>query len=76
MSPIVRNEDSQFDRQLNRLNYLNQLISEVASVILQGNDGYETVWNIANRVYDRHCSSKLRFMTRSGLDEPRTALSA
>jgi hypothetical protein len=76
MSPIVRGEDSRFEKQLNRLNHLNQLISEVASLILPGSEDYETVWSIANRVYDRHCSPKLRFMTHSGLDEPRTALSA
>jgi hypothetical protein len=76
MSPIAREENSRFDKQLNRLDHFHQFISEVAGLILLGNQGYETVWNIANRVYDRHCSPKVRFITHPDLDEPRTALSA
>jgi hypothetical protein len=76
MSPIAREENSRFDKQLNRLDHFHQFISEVAGLILPGNQGYETVWSIANRVYDRHCSPKLRFMAHPDLDEPRTALSA
>ncbi len=76
MSPIARDEDSRFAKQLNRLDQLNQFIGEIAGVILPGHEGFETVWSIANRVYDRHCTPKLRFMTHPDLDEPRTALSA
>jgi hypothetical protein len=76
MSPIER-EDPRFAKQLNKLDLFNQFLCDVASVIVSGNDSFESVWTIANQVYDRHYSAKVTFMTRSGLDESgRTALSA
>jgi hypothetical protein len=77
MSSIRDHEDPRFAKQLNRLDHFNRFISEIATVIVSGNDDFENVWSIANRVYDRYCSPKVRFMTRPGLDESgRTALSA
>jgi hypothetical protein len=44
--------------------------------VLPGKD-FESVWKIANRVYDRHCSSPVRFLGQRGPDESgMTALSA
>ena len=77
MSPVLANENARFATQLNRLDQFNQFISGIATAIVAGNDDFESVWSIANRVYDRHCSPKVRFMTRPGLDQSgRTALSA
>jgi hypothetical protein len=77
MSPNCATENAVFATQLNRLNQFNHFISEVATAIVAGNDDFETVWNIANRVYEEHCPPKVRFMTHSGLDQSRrTALSA
>ncbi len=76
MSPIVR-EDPKVAKQLNRLEHLNQLLSEIATAILPGNDAFESAWSAANRVYDRYYSPNMRFITRPGVDESgRTALSA
>jgi hypothetical protein len=76
MSMIVR-EDRGFTRQLDRLNQLNQFLSQVATAILPSDDEFESVWNIANRVYDQHCPANVRFIARSRFDEStRTALSA
>lgn len=76
--PLINDiEDPKFDRQLNRLDGCNLFICEVAKVVLPGHDGFESVWSITNRVYDRHCSPKARSGNRPGLDElRRTALSA
>ena len=77
MSPIAREENSRFDKQLNRLDHFHQFISEVAGLILLGNQGYETVWNIANRVYDRHSSPRPESLNRHPFDRPtRSALIA
>ena len=75
--PPIESEDPRFAKQVNKLDRFNQFICDVASVIVSGNDSFESVWNAANQVYDRHCSAKVTFMTRSSLDESgRTALSA
>jgi hypothetical protein len=77
MSPIRATEDSRFATQLSRLEHFNQFISGIATAIVAGNHDFESVWSIANRVYDRHCSSKVRFMTSPGLDQSgNAALSA
>jgi hypothetical protein len=55
--PLIRHiEDPRFVKQLDGLNHRNQFIRELASAILQENDGFESVLSLANRVYDRHCS--------------------
>jgi hypothetical protein len=46
----------------------------MARVLLANNNGYESVWTIANRVYERHCSQQADRMDRSRFDQ--TALSA
>lgn len=73
----ISNEDPRFAQQVNRLDHFNQFISEIATAIVSGSDDFEDVWNIANRVYDRHCSPKLTFIARPGLDvSERTRMSA
>lgn len=76
--PLIRNiDDPRFAKQLDGLNLRTQFIHELASVILPGKDGLESVWNIANRVYDRHCSPKAAVMNRRRREHPiGTALSA
>lgn len=64
MSP----EDSGFATQLSRLDQFNQFISGIATAIVAGDHDFESVWSIANRVYDRHCSTKVQFITNSGLE--------
>jgi hypothetical protein len=55
--PLIRNiEDRRFAQQLDGLNHRSQFIREIASAILHENSGFESVLNLANRVYDRHCS--------------------
>ena len=79
MSPIRARENTGLATQLSQLSQFNLFISEVASAIVAGNHDFESVWSIANRVYDQHCSTKtkVRFMTNSGLDQSQnTALSA
>ena len=77
MSRTRATEDSRFSTQLSRLDQFHRFISDTAAAIVPGNNEFESVWSIANRVYDRHCSSKVKFMTNSGLDQSRnTALSA
>ena len=81
MPPLNAKQDSRLTTQLQRLDQFSHFISDiataiVATAIVAGNDEFESVWNIANRVYDRHCSTKVRFLTRP-LDQPgTTALSA
>jgi len=72
-SPTRANEDSRFATQLTRLDHFNQFISGIATAIAAGNDDFESVWSIANRVYEEHCSPKVRFMPNSGLDRSRNA---
>jgi len=76
--PLIRNiEDPRFVRQLDGLNHRSQFIRELASVILPGHEGFESIWSIANRVYDRHCSSQAGVLNRRRFERPaRTALSA
>ena len=77
MSPIRATEDSRFANQLNRLEQFNQFISGIGTAIAAGNREFESVWSIANRVYERHCSAKIKFMSDSGFDHSQnTALSA
>ena len=77
MSSIPKHEDPRFAKQLQRLEHVNQFICEIATAVISANDDFESVWSVANRVYDRYCSPKVRFMTRPDLDESeRTALSA
>jgi hypothetical protein len=77
MTPISPIENARFASQLNQLSQFSQFISEVATAIVAADSEFESVWNIANRVYDRHCSNNVRFMPRPGLSSSRsTALSA
>ena len=76
--PLIGNiEDPRFAKQLDGLNHRNQFIHDLASVILPGHDGFESVWSIANRVYDRHSSPRAGSLNRSRGEQPRiVALSA
>ena len=73
MTPIRATEDRRFATQLNRLEHFNQFISGIATAIVAGNHDFESVWSIANRVYEQHCSPKVRFMPNTGLDHSRNA---
>ena len=75
--PLIRNiEDPRFVQQLDMLDHRNQFVHELAIAILPDRAGFESVWNIANRVYDRHCVSKAGFINRRVERPERTALSA
>jgi hypothetical protein len=81
--PLIRNiEDPRFVKQLDGINHRNQFIRELASAILPGKSGLESVLSIANRVYDRHCAaqgspSQARSLNRRGFARPQiTSLSA
>jgi hypothetical protein len=77
MTPIRATENAQFASELNHLTQFSQFISEIATAIVAADSDFESVWNIANRVYDRHTSNNVRFMPRPGLSSSRsTALSA
>jgi hypothetical protein len=74
--PLIRNiEDPKFVKQLDGLNHRNRFIRELASAILHENDGFESVLSLANRVYDRHCSSRTELSARRTYDQ-QTRLSA
>lgn len=75
MTPIRATEDSVFDNQLTRLEHFNQFISGIATAMVAGNQDFESVWSIANRVYEEHCSPKVRYMSNHGRQQ-NTALSA
>lgn len=70
--PLIRNiEDHKFVKQLDGLNHRNQFIRELASAILQENDGFESVLSLANRVYDKHCSPRAGLSSRCVYDQTR-----
>ena len=69
-------QDPMFAEQSEVLDRRNQFVRALASAILLENYSFETLWSIANRVCDRHCSPRLE-SRRYDLDPPeRTALSA
>lgn len=72
--PLITNiEDPRFAKLERR----RQLIRDVARAILAEHDSFESVWTIANRVYDRHCSAPAGSPNRGHIDDlERTALSA
>ncbi|HYM07826.1 MAG TPA: hypothetical protein VEU11_14820 [Terriglobales bacterium] len=76
--PLIRNiEDPRVVGQIDGLNRRSQFIREIASAILSGNAGFESVSSIANRVYERHCSPQAQRPDRVRFDGSRiTALSA
>jgi hypothetical protein len=75
--PLIRNiEDPRFVEQLNGLDHRNQFIRELASVILPGNDDFESVFSLANRVYDRHYKSRPELISHPGFDRSQVPLSA
>jgi hypothetical protein len=74
--PLIRNiEDPKFVKQLDGLSHRNQFIRELAHAILQDNDGFESVLNLANRVYDRHCSPRADLSAHRTYTQP-TRMSA
>ncbi len=78
--PLIRNidtDDLRFVKQLDVLNRRSQFIRELAGVLLPAHDGFESVWSIANRVYDLHCSARAGGSARSSFAKSKiTALSA
>ena len=79
--PLIRNirniEDTRFVKQLDLLEHSNQFIRELAGIVLAEREGFESVWSIANRVYDQHCSPQSEAVNRSSFCQPETtALSA
>jgi hypothetical protein len=75
MTPNRATEDSVFANQLTRLEHFNQFISGIATALVAGNQDFESVWSIANRVYEEHCSPKVRYISNAGRQQ-NTALSA
>ena len=74
---ITNIEDPRFVTQLDRLEGRNQFIRELARILLSDHEGVESIWNIANRVYDRHCLPQPESIDRHPFDRPaRTALIA
>lgn len=77
MTLIVNIEEPRLVKQLDILDHRNQFLRELASIILTGHHGFESVWSIANRVYDRHYSPQAGLLNSRGVDcSERTALSA
>jgi hypothetical protein len=81
MPPLSAIQDSRLTTQLQRLDQFSHFISDiataiVATAIVAGNNEFESVWSIANRVYDSHCSAKVRFITPPLDQSGTTALSA
>jgi hypothetical protein len=76
--PLIRNiEDPRFAKQLDGLERRDQFIREMASAILPKSGGFESVLNLANRVYDRHCSPKAGLLKVRRMERSRkSALSA
>jgi hypothetical protein len=74
--PLIRNiEDPRFVKQLDKLNTRNQFVRALASAILNEDDGFEGIFSLANRVYDRHCSPRASLSPRRGYDQ-QTRMSA
>ena len=73
--PLIRNisniEDRRFVTQLDWLDGRNQFMRELARIVLTEREGFESVWNIANRVYDRHSSPQSESL--DGVCHPETA---
>ncbi len=68
--PLIRNiEDPKFVKQLERLDSRDQFIHALASLVLADHDGFESVWSIANGVYDQHCSPQAGWRNRRGFDQ-------
>jgi len=77
MSPNCATENARFAAELNHLGQFNDFISEIAAAIVASDQDFESVWSIANRVYDRHARPKLRFIKHASFDQSKTtALSA
>ena len=79
--PLSRNisniEDTRFVKQLDVLESRNQFMRDLARIVLTEREGFESVWNIANRVYDRHCSPQSEALGSCCFEQPAaTALSA
>jgi hypothetical protein len=77
--PLISNirniEDTRFVQQLDRLEHRDQFIRELAHIVLAEDEGFESVWSIANRVYERHSSARSESLDRFRRTET-TALSA
>ena len=79
--PLIKNisdiEDPRFVTQFDRLDHRNQFIRELARILLSEHEGVESIWSIANRVYDLHCSPHAESPDHHPLDRPaKTALVA
>ena len=70
-------DDLKSVKQLDELNRRRQFVSELASAILPVHASFESVWKIANRLYDLHCAPWAGRSDPSSLAQPgMTALSA
>jgi len=77
--PLSRNisDDPRLVTQLDLLDGRNQFIRELARILLAEHEEVESVWSIANRVYDRHSSPQSGSRKCRSFDQPApTALSA
>jgi hypothetical protein len=63
-------DHSGFANDLDSLEGRQQFIRELAAVILPAHEGFESVWSVANRVYDRHCSPSAGSFNRRRYERP------
>lgn len=72
----IATDDVRFVKQLDVLDHRIRFIRELAGVLLPAHAGFESVWSIANRVYDLHCSTRAGLLNRRSPDRTATALIA
>ena len=63
-------DHSGFANDLDSLEGRQQFIRELAAVILPAHEGFESVWSVANRVYDRHCPPSAGSFKRRHYERP------
>jgi hypothetical protein len=75
--PLIKNicniEDARFVAQLDFLASRNQFIRELGRIVLSEREGFESIWNIANRVYERHRSPQSESLDGHSFDRPARA---
>jgi len=49
---------------LNGIDQYGSLVRDLAAVILPQHPGFESVWDVTNRVYDRCCNNRTAMISR------------
>jgi hypothetical protein len=70
LTRIFGMDSSGFANDLDSLERRQQFIRELAAVILPAHEGFESVWSVANRVYDRHCPPSAGSFKRRRYERP------